>query len=262
MNPRIPEPVQPLLSDFLALVQRQLPDFFSAFYLYGGSAHGAFNVRLSDIDFIAVLSRRATQADLERLRLIHEQIATQYPQWEMDGIYLQWSDLGKITDIATPYPRYADRKLTNDHQEGNSVTWWELKNKGIVLLGPEPRDLDFTVDWELLITRMHQNLNTYWVQFTRKPVRIAWLFSDYGIQWTALGVLRQYYTFREQNIVSKTEAGRYGLTHLPPRWHRLISEAIHIREQGCGYYYRSRILRAVEAFRYIRMIIQFCNESS
>jgi hypothetical protein len=177
----------------------------------------------------------------------------------MDGSYLQWSDLGRIEALSAPYPYYAEGFHIDGHEEGNSVTWWELKNKGIALLGPEPITLDYTVDWDLLITRMRHNLNSYWRRFTREPMRIGWLLSDYGIQWVVLGVLRQYYTFQEQDITSKTEAGQYGLIHLPPRWQRLIDEAIHIREQGKGCCYHSRILRAVEAFRFVRFMIQFCN---
>jgi hypothetical protein len=34
---------------------------------------------------------------------------------------------------------------------------------------------------------LKQNLNGYWAGFTRKPSRMAWLLSDYGVQWTVLG---------------------------------------------------------------------------
>jgi hypothetical protein len=49
-------------------------------------------------------------------------------------------------------------------------------------------------------------MNTYWARFTTDPRYIAWLLADYGIQWTVLGVLRQFYTFREHAITSKVGA--------------------------------------------------------
>lgn len=85
------------------------------------------------------------------------------------------------------------------------------------------------MDWGDLLARMHHNLNTYWVRFTSHPRRMTWLLDDYGVQWAVLGVLRQFYTFRERAIISKTAAGMYGLAHTPQQWHQLIQEAINIR---------------------------------
>ncbi|MBN3872142.1 MAG: DUF4111 domain-containing protein [Nostoc sp. JL33] len=49
---------------------------------------------------------------------------------------------------------------------------------------------------------------------------------------------------REDEILSKNQAGRYGLVHLPPRWHQLIQEAINLREIRHGSSYRSKVSRA------------------
>ncbi len=104
-----------------------------------------------------------------------------------------------------------------------------------------------------------ENLNTYWARFTQEPTRMAWLLSDYGVQWVVLGVLRQFYTFKEQDITSKTCAGEYAVEHLPERWHRMIQEALNIRNQTNSSLYRLRIIRAVEAVRFLKFVIHFCN---
>lgn len=104
-----------------------------------------------------------------------------------------------------------------------------------------------------------QNLNTYWKSFTRKPARMSWLLTDFGAPWAILGVLRLYYTFREEEITPKTGAGEYALAHLPARWLRLIREAIHIREQTGAPAYRSRILHAVEAWAFLNVVIRLGN---
>ena len=88
MPQSIPEPLQPLLADYLRLVDKTLPDFVTAFYLHGSIALGAFNSRYSDIDFISVISRRANADDLEGLRAIHRIIAAKYPRWQFNGSYL------------------------------------------------------------------------------------------------------------------------------------------------------------------------------
>ncbi|WP_277674507.1 aminoglycoside adenylyltransferase domain-containing protein, partial [Piscibacillus halophilus] len=50
------------------------------------------------------------------------------------------------------------------------------------------------------------------------------------VEWTVLGLLRQYYTLMEKDIISKLEAGYYGLEILPTKWHPIIQEAINIRK--------------------------------
>ena len=86
-----------------------------------------------------------------------------------------------------------------------------------------------------------------------------WLLADYGIQWTVLGVLRQFYTLREHGIKSKIGAGEYGLQHMPPLWQPLIQEAINIRQHVQPSLFRSRVVRAVQARAFLQLIISACN---
>ena len=260
VDTRIPELIRPLLQAYMHLLETKLPGLVTGLYLHGSVALDAFNAAHSDIDFVALLNRRCSESDVESLEEIHCVIAASYPRWKLEGSYLQWQDLGQAERAIAPHPIYHDGELQQmGHFDVNWVTWWVLKNRGIALIGREPNELNFTVDWRHLITDMRQNLNTYWADFTTKPQRIVWLFSDYGIQWTVLGVLRQYYSFMEQDITSKTGAGEYALAHLPTGWHPLIREAIHLREQASGSLYESRIIRALEAYNFLRYIIRLSN---
>jgi hypothetical protein len=260
MNSRIPDVLVPLLQDYLAQVAQKLPGLLDAFYIEGSIALDAFNPTLSDVDFVAVVSHPCTKADLASLSEIHQHIAAQYPRWQMQGAYLQWSDLGAFKPAIQPAPNYSDGVLhPTGHGDGNSITWWTLKHRGIALLGREPDTLDYTVDMPLLLKRMMQNMNTFWRSYLTKPSRIAWLWSDFGIEWMVLGTLRQYYTFREQAITSKVGAGEYALKHLPQQWHQLIQEAINIRNQPGKSLYRVRLWRAMEAYRFLRYIISVTN---
>lgn len=110
---------------------------------------------------------------------------------------------------------------------------------------------------------MYINLNTYWRRFTRNPSRIMWLFSDGGIVWTVLGVLRLFYAFEEQSITSKLGAGEYGLQKLPSRWHRIIQEAVNVHQNDSNdnnSLYKSRLRRFWSAFQFLNYIIDLCNK--
>jgi len=258
----LPEPVQPVIEDYISLVGHQLPGWINAFYIVGSIALDEFNEQFSDIDFVAVLNRKATSKEIDELRRVHHVIERNHPRWKMSGSYIQPSDLGKLEGEMELHPHYHDGVLhPNNSSELNSVTWWELKNRGIAVLGEEPQKLPFTVDWSRLISRMRENMNSYWVSWTNRPGRILSLYSNWGIQWTVLGVLRQFYTFKENSITTKVRAARYALGCLPARWHRLIQEAIDIREGKRISAYRSRIVRMIEAVDFLKYVIQLCNTS-
>jgi Domain of unknown function (DUF4111) len=257
---RIPTSIRPLLDDYLGLLRDRVPDLADACYLHGSIALNAFNDRLSDIDFITVLRHRPTADELTCLRSIHQNLATKYPRWKMDGSYLQWQDLGLLSDRIVPSPYVADGIYhPQGYRDINLVTWWLLKHHGIALFGTSPQTLTFTVSWDELVARMHENLHSYWRSWTRSPTRVPQLLTDYGVQWAVLGILRLWYAFREGDIVSKTDAGRSALTHLPERWHPIVREAIALRESPDRSSYTSRICRAYDAVRFLRYIIQQCD---
>lgn len=261
MDQRIPELTVPLFEDYLLLASQQLAGLVVAFYVEGSIALGEFNERFSDVDFVAILGREATRAEVDALGHIHDTIRKRYPRWMMMGSYLQLDDLDRSDDRIELRPACHDGVVRLDgHFELDSVEGWILKNHGIALTGPEPRDLPFTVDWDLIIAKMSANLNTYWASWTRRPDRMVMILSDWGVQWTVLGVLRQFYSFREDSITTKIKAGEYGLACLPARWHRLIREAINVRQGVKSSLYRSRTWRAVHAVRFVKYIIRSCNE--
>lgn len=252
MNESIPETIRPLLDKYLTLTSQQLPHLISAFYLEGSIALGGFNKRLSDIDFIALLQREPTPAETQTLRNIHAQIEKNWPRWKMSGSYLQPDFTSSL--------HYHDGVLTQGGPFAvNSVEGWILKNHGIALLGPAAQSLTFTVDWDIILRDMKTNLNTYWASYTKQPDRMLVLVSDWGVQWAVLGVLRQYYSFRENSIITKTQAGEYGLRHLPAEWHGLMREAIQIRETGKRSGFVWRVGRMVNVVRFLKFVIQTCN---
>lgn len=212
------------------------------FYILGSIALDGFHEDFSDIDFVAVLTHRASREEFEKLRNIHRRAEKKLPRPRLSGGYFLVKDLGQLQGNGGPYLSFHDGKLRiQEKLEANPITWWEPKNRGIAIVGDEPQKLNFTVDWDLLIDWMMGNMNSYWVGWTRRPGRFFLMLSDWGIQWTVLGVLRQCYTLRENEITTKTKAAEYALTCLPSHWHSMIQEAIYIREGKKRSFYWSRI---------------------
>ncbi len=261
-KPHLPEPVQPTIADFIALINEQLPGWINGFYIVGSIALGEFNAQFSDIDFVATLTGSPTAKEIDELYAIHGAIEKKHPRWKLSGSYIQPGALGKLDGELEPHLYYHDGVLHPNHRLGlNPVTWWELKNHGMAVVGPEPQQLPFTVDWDRLILWMRENMNSYWLRWTDRPGRILMMYTNWGIQWAVLGVLRQFYTFRENSITAKVKAARYALGCLPARWHRLIQEAIDIRLGKKPSAYRFRITRTIEAVDFLKYILQLCNTS-
>lgn len=260
MTATVPEIIKPLLAEFLSLLDERLSGLIGGFYLQGSLALGAFNERLSDIDFIAFLNRGWTTRDLAEIQKINDTIHQKYPRWPVDGLFLEWPGYTTPEKVVLPYLKLLNGKITlESHFELNEVTWWVLKNKGITLRGPEAQNLGYTVDWQALLAGMRHNQNTYWANYTRKPSRLAQLLTGWGIEWVVLGSLRQLYTFRENDITSKSGAGQYALQHLPAKWHPIIKEALNLREKPGPSLYKSKVLRAIQAVRFLRFVRKECN---
>jgi hypothetical protein len=260
MDSRIPEVIQPLLKQYIGQFDQKFPGLLCNVYLVGSIALGEFNPNFSDIDFVTFINRAMTASEVEALQQIHQQLEKRFPRWMMSGSYIQSNDAGKLAHEIQPHPHYHEGILHPEEQnEVNSVTWWELKNHGIALLGIAPEEFSFTVDWSLLVHTMMENLNTYWAGWASQPARIILLMSDWGVQWTVTGVLRQFYTLQENSVTTKIKAAEYALGCLPERWHPLIQDAIDIRKGNSRSTPWFKIARMYEAVRFLKFIIQTCN---
>jgi hypothetical protein len=258
----IPKAIRPVIDAYVQNLDEIFPDQGYGFYMVGSIALGEFNGYYSDIDFVTTLSRKMGIMEFERLRAVHRSLEKKYPGGRLSGNYFHTCDLGKLDHLAEQHPHYHEGVFhRNGLAEVSSITWWELKNYGIPVVGPDPRSFPFTVDWNLLVERMRENLNSYWAAWTRQPRRILMLYSDWGIQWAVTGILRQFYTFQENTITTKLMAARYGLGCLPPRWHPIIQEAINIRNQEGKSLFPFRTTRLGNAVRFLRFVIDRCNSS-
>jgi hypothetical protein len=58
MDQRIPEPIRPVLGNYISRVRQQLPGLPSAFYVVGSIALDGYIFRYSDIDFVAFINHK------------------------------------------------------------------------------------------------------------------------------------------------------------------------------------------------------------
>lgn len=262
---KMPVSVQTVLNEYIALLHERLPNTLEGLYLQGSIALNAYVNNSSDIDFITVINRRLSEGEVRILSEIHKTIASKHQKPEMDGVYVMWKDIGKLEADDNNYPYYNEGTLGYGAYF-NSITWWILKTNGISIIGPEPSTLKFEIDSQHLVSYVIENMNTYWagrVQRIENAMdnKLYPLTSeiDDEIEWSVLGLLRQYYTLKEHSIISKLGAGEYALLHMPMEWHPIIKEAINIRKGVKIKIFTSDEERINMTLQFSKYIIQYCN---
>jgi hypothetical protein len=270
----LPKTVTAVLQDYIGLLHDVLPDTIEGLYLHGSVALNAFVEDSSDIDFITIISRRLEHDELEILSTIHERISKKYKKPEMDGVYLLWEDVGLLynqdqSDV-TEFPYYNNNKLLiGPYFNFNPITWILLKQRGINIIGPNPSLLDLEISPIQLKTFVLDNMNTYWAERVRlveqsveKLLNLSQEELDIEIEWTVLGLLRQFYTLKENGIISKLESGEYGLRHIPKEWHEIIREATNIRMGAKEKLFGSKKASIDSLVGLAIYIINYCNNNS
>jgi predicted nucleotidyltransferase len=262
----LPEFVNTTMSKLCESLENRLTETVESVYVYGSTALNAYIEGSSDIDFIALVNRTLTESDIRMITEAHEEIEKEIPGLDIMGAYIKREDLGKSVGEIAPFPTYIDKKI---HTNGfgsdlNPVAWWVLRKHGICVYGQDlPFNYEISVDE--LIQYVIKNMNTYWVGWidrlehkltstglSEETVQLEEL--DFAIEWCVLGMLRQYYSIREQDVTSKIGAGEYGLTHLPKRWHGLIRESIVIKRREHAREYDSKLRRLHDLVELLRFI--------
>ncbi|WP_139194421.1 aminoglycoside adenylyltransferase domain-containing protein [Bacillus sp. MUM 13] len=254
-----------LLDAYFDNLEKEMPDNLEAFYLYGSSSLGAYQEGRSDIDFIAVIKKKAADKDIQILKRVHK-LMHKHSKIPLDGWYVIQEDLGCRDKSEIPALRFNEGKFYGENKfDKNSIDAYQLKKYGIAVKGPNIEQAVLEVDWDILLKNMRNNLNTYWVNWVcgcRKFPSARYIYSLASlscIEWGVLGISRLYFTFREYDITSKAGAGEYALQTVPEKWHKIIHESLRLRKGIKKSSYTSIFERRREALGYMEYIIEECN---
>lgn len=259
MKQSLPQEVHQLMQAFLHLLNTYFSkDLMEGVYIYGSTALGAFDQEKSDIDFIVVLKRTANKQEIEILKDIHVQLTNENLGARLDGMYILKDDIAKTNDSLALYPYCSNGSLKVGHWDINHVTWWVLKEHGIVLQGTTITKLGIATKWDDVLNTLKYNINEYWYS-KAKEVRIS--VSDEMVESTTTTICRILYSLENSQIISKKKALVTGLKTLPERWHLLLKEGLRIRNSGHSQsLFDTEILRAEACRDFILYAHKLCKE--
>jgi hypothetical protein len=202
-------------------------------YLHGGLAFGEWVEGHSDVDFTATLSRPPTVDDVASLDAAHEAVAAAYGRAPMfEGVHLLASDLARDPVACPDRPTISLRGFSAAGRfDLSPVSWHELARHGVTVAGPPVESLGVWTDDEVLRAYTIDNLDTYWRgQAEACAADPAGASTDVAYEWVAPGVARLHHLLVTGRQTSKSRAARWGLGFYPDRFHRVLCEALAVRE--------------------------------
>ena len=240
-----------VLSYLLEGVTAALKDNFVGAYLQGSFAVGDHS-EYSDCDFVVVTRSDLTPGELRDLGRLHAQIhELPYSYWRtgLEGSYApaavlrrwsttprdppgelrsyNWADPGTSGSPPLAYPfwylDHGSKVLVRSEHDNTQVVRWCLREKGVVLAGPDPRELIEPVPAAALRAEVRMTLNRSLATGLPMPVT-AWQAF-----WVGL-FCRILHTLHTGEVASKKVAMSWAQEALSPRWRGLIARAQALRK--------------------------------
>ena len=220
--------VNEILNLLLNNVQEILQEQLVGMYLFGSLANGDFD-QYSDIDVLIVTNEVIATDLFDALKVMHERIQKLDSRWayQLEVSYIPEKALLRY-DLANNQHPHLDRDKGErlhiaPHESDWVVQRHILRERGITLLGPEPKSLIDFVSADELRKAMQPILFDWYAHLLKKPDP----FGSQGYQsYVVLSLCRILYTLQNGEIVSKLAAARWAKETLDPRWIPVINDAL------------------------------------
>ena len=231
MSPTTFPELNELLAELVAHVESVLECNFVGAYLTGSFALGAGDLH-SDCDFLIVTEDQVTGDQEGDLRRMHDEIPTRPGHWphDLEGSYAPRADIASLAGLNRDW-LYVDRGW-RDMQWGthcnNEVVRWTLRERGVTLAGPNPRELVAEVPADALSSSMRPLLESF------LPNLFLWTNFDnaWSQRYAVTTLCRMLYTLETGEVVSKHDALTWAKHALSPAWRKLIEQALDERVLG------------------------------
>jgi predicted nucleotidyltransferase len=230
-SPTVFPELNELLEDFLGRVESILESNFVGAYLTGSFALGAGDLH-SDCDFLVVTEDRVTAEQERALRELHKEIPTRPGHWphDLEGSYAPRTELMTLAALNEEW-LYVDRGWREMQWSTHCNTEdmrWTLRERGITLAGPDPRELVHEVPPDALRSKMRQLIDNF------LPDLFSW--TSFESAWTqryaVTNICRMLYTLDTGEVTSKPAALEWAKYTLPAAWKDLLQQVLDERARG------------------------------
>lgn len=214
-----------VLQALLAGVRPILGANFVGAYLQGSFAVGDATTD-SDVDFVIVVSEDVPAAWVLPLQAEHVKVYGMASNWarHLEGSYFPREWLRDLDTVGKPllYVDNGSRELERSAHDNTLVVRWVLREQGVTLAGPEPRELLGPVPAEALRRETLGTLRGWAAEILAAPETMndGW-YQPYAV----LSFRRMLQTLVTGRVHSKLAGARWAKAELDGRWQGLIDRA-------------------------------------
>ncbi len=223
-NPTSHEDVNQVVAYLAQGISDILDQNLVGIYLFGSLTYGDFNDEGSDIDLVAILKNPASEAEIEKLKELHNQVENKYPKWakRMESSYTPQQMLPSVMPPgARPY--YGEGVFYAEAPYGNEwiINLFLLYNHGIAVVGPGFSQLVKPVKIEDVQQACVRDLFKEWEPKLREP---EWLDNPHYQSYLVMNLCRILNTVLTATARSKKKSAAW-VKQEYPGWKELIQTA-------------------------------------
>ena len=219
-----------LLAEFVAGLRAALGDNFTGAYMTGSFAIGDADVH-SDVDWLVVTERALSDKEQRALNALHAELYARQTHWaqHLEGSY------APRDEVRTPGPEtwlFLDNGATTlewDRHCNTAVVRWTVRERPVVLAGPDPRELIAPVPADALRAEARPALAEYAAWAHEPHAGHPSGMSRWKQPYIVLTLCRALHTIQTGTVCSKREAGEWAKRTLDPEWRDLIQHALDDR---------------------------------
>ncbi|HEY6032256.1 MAG TPA: aminoglycoside adenylyltransferase domain-containing protein [Gaiellaceae bacterium] len=242
-----------LLAELVAGAQAALGASFCGAYLQGSFALGDADEH-SDVDFVVVTHDELSNREQTALQQLHARLYEREVAWaqHLEGSYAPKGRLRRVDPSRAPF-FYLDngaRELVWDDHCNTAVVRWTLRERGVVLAGPDPGELLEPVPADALRAEAVATVRETAARARESRARYragdALAFNRWQQPYLVLSLCRMLYTLALGEVTSKRGAGEWALEALDGRWSGLIRRALDDRPDPWRRVHEAADAEAVE----------------
>ncbi|MDR6550666.1 aminoglycoside adenylyltransferase domain-containing protein [Paenibacillus qinlingensis] len=223
----LPNPVIDMLHTLLLNMQEAIGDELIGVYLRGSLALGDFDPVTSDLDFVAVTKFPVSDEKFAVLNELHTQLATipnAYAQ-QLEGAYIEHNSLKRFrTGERHPTLEREGFLRWNEHHTNWILERWTLRERGITLIGPDPKTLIEPISKEDILSAVSMRMRD-WVNFANQLDDPDWRSPLGHKAYVVETMCRIMYTLDCGVICSKPHAVSWALKTFPEPWRSLVERS-------------------------------------
>jgi hypothetical protein len=198
--------------------------FFGA-WLQGSSATGHFDDH-SDIDFVIGIESDLTEEELNALQAFHRQLYNYDSPWakHLEGSYIPREILSDYKQAGKEvwYLDHGSTTFERSAHDNMVAVKWILREKGVVLAGPDPSEVMNTIPISELRVDIYRTFADWAKEIFKNPDEIG---NHFYQTFAVLSYSRMLNDIRRGAIGSKREGAEWAKANLDPKWHDLIDKA-------------------------------------